>query len=70
MRWKLKELKFEEEEILQEKEKEEEVEKEPPPKTKNELGLSDLPAVEDLSLKVRVPCPPHQVLYLGSGEKE
>ena len=60
----------EEEEILQEKEKEEEVEKEPPPKTKNELGLSDLPAVEDLSLKVRVPCPPHQVLYLGSGEKE
>ena len=60
----------EEEEIVQEKEKEEEVEKELPPKTKNELGLSDLPAVEDLSLKVRVPCPPHQVLYLGSGEKE
>jgi len=43
----------EEEEIVQEKEKEEEVEKEPPPKTKNELGLSDLPAVEDLSLKVK-----------------
>ena len=60
----------EEEEIVQEKEKEEEVEKEPPPKTKNELGLSDLPAVEDLSLKVCVPCPPHQVLYIGSGEKE
>ena len=60
----------EEEEIVQEKEKEEEVEKEPPPKTKNELGLSDLPAVEDLSLKVRAPCPPLQVLYIGSGEKE
>ena len=60
----------EEEEIVQEKEKEEEVEKEPPPKTKNELGLSDLPAVEDLSLKVCVPYPPHQVLYIGSGEKE
>ena len=60
----------EEEEIVQEKEKEEEVEKEPPPKTKNELGLSDLPAVEELSLKVRVPCSPLQVLYIGSGEKE
>ena len=34
------------------KEKEEEVEKELPPKTKNELGLSDLPAVEDMDLKV------------------
>ena len=31
---------------------EEEVEKELPPKTKNELGLSDLPAVEDMDLKV------------------
>lgn len=42
----------EEEEEVKEKEKEE-VEKELPPKTKNELGLSDLPDVEDLDLKVK-----------------
>lgn len=42
-----------EDEVVKEKEKEEEVEKELPPKTKNELGLSDLPAVEDMDLKVR-----------------
>lgn len=41
----------EEDEGVKEK-KEEEVEKELPPKTKNELGLSDLPAVEDMDLKV------------------
>ena len=41
-----------EDEAVKEKEKEEEVEKELPPKTKNELGLSDLPAVEDMDLKV------------------
>jgi len=38
---------------VKEKEKEEEVEKELPPKTKNELGLSDSPAVEDMDLKVK-----------------
>jgi len=42
----------EEDEGVKEK-KEEEVEKELPPKTKNELGLSDLPAVEDMDLKVK-----------------
>ena len=42
----------EDEAAVKEKEKEEEVEKELPPKTKNELGLSDLPAVEDMDLKV------------------
>jgi len=42
-----------EDEAVKEKEKEEEVEKELPPKTKNELGLSDLPAVEDMDLKVK-----------------
>ena len=40
-----------EDEAVKEK-KEEEVEKELAPKTKNELGLSDLPAVEDMDLKV------------------
>ena len=44
----------EEDESVKEKEKEEEVEKELPPKTKNELGLSDLPAVEDMDLKVHI----------------
>ena len=42
-----------EDEVVKEK-KEEEAEKELAPKTKNELGLSDLPAVEDMNLKVHI----------------